>query len=91
VKIAKFFLVFVMTLGASAQAQTNVISRTTPAVNYGHRHSSTQIDFRGTDLMPAANGQADVRSDRGVMEVKVEFGELQNPVTFGNEYLTYVL
>jgi len=80
-----------MTLGASAQAQTNVISRTTPAVNYGHRHSSTQIDFRGTDLMPAANGQADVRSDRGVMEVKVEFGELQNPVTFGNEYLTYVL
>ncbi|HXA78675.1 MAG TPA: OmpA family protein [Candidatus Acidoferrales bacterium] len=90
-KITKLFLVFAMTLGATAQAQTNVISRTTPAVNYGHRHSSTQIDFRGTDLMPAANGHADVRTDRGVMEVKVEFGELQNPVTFGNEYLTYVL
>src|ERR1019366_7812911 len=69
----------------------NVISRTTPAVNYGHRHSNTQIDFRGTDLMPSANGQADVRSNRGVMEVKVEFGELQKPTTFGNEYLTYVL
>ena len=41
--------------------------------------------------MPAANGQADVRSDRGVMEIKVEFRELQNPATFGNEYLTYVL
>jgi outer membrane protein OmpA-like peptidoglycan-associated protein len=91
VKIATFFSVFVMTLGVSAQAQTNVISRTTPAVNYGHRHSNTQIDFRGTDLMPAANGQADVRTDRGVMEVKVEFGELQSPATFGNEYLTYVL
>lgn len=90
-KIAKFVVVFVMTLGATAQAQTNVISRTTPAVNYGHRHSNTQIDFRGTDLMPSANGHADVRSDRGVMEVKVEFGELQNPATFGNEYLTYVL
>ncbi len=89
-KIAKLFLVFVMTLGASAQAQ-NVISRTTPAVNYGHRHSNTQIDFRGTDLMPIANGQADVRSDRGVMEVKAEFGELQSPQTFGHEYLTYVL
>jgi outer membrane protein OmpA-like peptidoglycan-associated protein len=91
VKIAMFFSMFVMTLGVSAQAQTTVISRTTPAVNYGHRHSNTQIDFRGTDLMPAANGQADVRSDRGVMEVKMEFGELQDPATFGNEYLTYVL
>ena len=91
-KIAKYFLVFVMTLGVSAQAQTNVISRTTPAVNYGHRHSNTPIDFRGTDLMPTANGQADVRSNRGTMEVKAEFGELQKPQTFGrNEYLTYVL
>ena len=90
-KLAKFFSIFIMTLGVSAQAQTNVISRTTPAVNYGHRHSNTQIDFRGTDLMPAANGQADVRTNRGVMEVKVEFGELQSPATFGNEYLTYVL
>ncbi len=90
-KIAKFFLIFAMTLGASAQAQTNVISRTTPAVNYGHRHSNTPIDFRGTDLMPAANGDADVRSNRGVMEIKVEFRDLQDPATFGNEYLTYVL
>jgi outer membrane protein OmpA-like peptidoglycan-associated protein len=91
VKIAKLLLVFVMAAGASALAQTNVISRTTPAVNYGHRHSNTQIDFRGTDLMPSANGQADVRSNRGVMEVEVEFGELQKPTTFGNEYLTYIL
>jgi outer membrane protein OmpA-like peptidoglycan-associated protein len=90
-KIAKFALVLAMTVGASAQAQNNVINRTTPAVNYGHRHSNTPIDFRGTDLMPAANGEADVRSNRGVMEVKAEFGELQNPSTFGNEYLTYVL
>jgi outer membrane protein OmpA-like peptidoglycan-associated protein len=90
VRIAKLFLVFAMTLGASVQAQ-NVVSRTTPAVNYGHRHSNTQIDFRGTDLMPAANGQADVRSNRGVMEVKADFGELQKSTAFGNEYLTYVL
>src|SRR5580698_10010609 len=90
-KTARLLLVFAMTLGASAQAQTNVISRTTPAVNYGHRHSNTPIAFHGTDLMPGATGQADVRSNRGVLEVKVEFGELQSPVTFGNEYLTYVL
>src|SRR5579863_8990956 len=87
VQLAKFFSIFVMTLGVSAQAQTNVISRTTPAVNYGHRHSNTPIAFRGTDLMPAANGEADVRSDRGVMEVKAEFGDLQSPTSFGNEYL----
>ncbi len=90
-KIAKCLLIFAVTVGASAQAQNNSISRTTPAVNYGHRHSNTPIDFRGTDLMPAANGQADVRSNRGVMEIKAEFGELQNPATFGSEYLTYVL
>jgi outer membrane protein OmpA-like peptidoglycan-associated protein len=41
--------------------------------------------------MPTANGEAEVNSKRGTIEVKAEFGNLQSPKTFGNEYLTYIL
>ena len=68
-----------------------VISRTVQAVNYRHREGTTDVDFAGTALLPSANGNAKVRSKRGTMEVEAEFGKLQNPTTFGNEYLTYVL
>jgi outer membrane protein OmpA-like peptidoglycan-associated protein len=41
--------------------------------------------------MPSANGQAKVESKKGYTEIEVEFGNLQRPTTFGNEYLTYIL
>jgi outer membrane protein OmpA-like peptidoglycan-associated protein len=41
--------------------------------------------------MPSANGEAKVNSRRGSIEIEAEFGNLQRPTTFGNEYLTYVL
>jgi outer membrane protein OmpA-like peptidoglycan-associated protein len=101
------FLAVLACVGVStiAQAQTqdsmhdnqatlyrvNVVSRTTPAIQYKHRSGSTMIDFRGTDLMPAANGEAKVNSHRGAIQVKAKFGELQAPSSFGPEYLTYVL
>jgi outer membrane protein OmpA-like peptidoglycan-associated protein len=68
-----------------------VTSRTTPAVNYRHHSGATKVNFAGTDLMPTANGEAEVNSKRGTIEVKAEFGNLQSPKTFGNEYLTYIL
>jgi outer membrane protein OmpA-like peptidoglycan-associated protein len=68
-----------------------VISRTARAVNYQHRSGATKIDFAGTDLMPKANGQAKVESKKGYIEIEVEFANLANPTSFGNEYLTYVL
>jgi len=68
-----------------------VTSRTTQAVNYQHRSGSTKVDFAGTDLMPSANGQAEVNSKRGAIEIEAEFGNLQKPTTFGNEYLTYIM
>jgi outer membrane protein OmpA-like peptidoglycan-associated protein len=91
---------------AQAQAQTqapadsgnptptyrmNVVSRTTRAVSYRHRSGATKINFRGTDLMPAATGEAKVESKRGALEIEVEFSGLDRPTSFGNEYLTYVL
>jgi outer membrane protein OmpA-like peptidoglycan-associated protein len=68
-----------------------VITRTTSAVNYRHHSGPTKVDFAGTNLMPSADGQAEVNSKRGTIEVKAEFGNLQKPTTFGNEYLTYIL
>jgi outer membrane protein OmpA-like peptidoglycan-associated protein len=68
-----------------------VTSRNVQAINYKHRGGATKLDFVGTDLMPAANGQAKVESKKGYIEIEVEFGNLQKPTTFGNEYLTYIL
>jgi outer membrane protein OmpA-like peptidoglycan-associated protein len=71
--------------------RVSVVSRTTPAVKYEHRSGATKINFRGTDLMPNASGEAKVESKRGAMEVQAEFTDLDKPTAFGNEYLTYVL
>jgi len=71
--------------------RVTVISRSVQAVNYKHRSGSSKLDFAGTDLMPSANGVAEVNSKRGSIAIEAEFGDLQKPTTFGNEYLTYVL
>jgi len=71
--------------------QVKVISRSVQAVNYKHRGGATRLDFAGTDLMPMANGEAKVESERGTIKIKAEFGNLDNPTLFGTEYLTYVL
>src|ERR1700688_2520843 len=97
----------VLTLSAMAQTTQNtmalepmsrtptfrvvVISRTTPAVNYKHRSGATKVDFAGTNLMPSADGKAEVNSKRGAIAIEAEFSNLQKPTTFGNEYLTYIL
>jgi outer membrane protein OmpA-like peptidoglycan-associated protein len=71
--------------------RVNVVSRTTRAVSYRHRSGATKINLQGTDLMPAAAGEAKVESKRGALEIEVELSGLERPTSFGNEYLTYVL
>jgi len=71
--------------------RVSVVSRSVQAVNYRHRSGSTKMDFAGTDLMPSADGVAQVNSKRGSIEIEAEFGGLDRPTSFGNEYLTYVL
>jgi outer membrane protein OmpA-like peptidoglycan-associated protein len=68
-----------------------VVSRSVQAVNYKHRSGASKLDFAGTTLMPGGNGQAKVESKKGYIEIEVEFGGLEKPTSFGNEYLTYVL
>jgi outer membrane protein OmpA-like peptidoglycan-associated protein len=68
-----------------------VVSRSTPAVNYLHRGGATKIDFDGTPLMSDGKGGATVESERGVIRVSAGFENFVQPSTFGPEYLTYVL
>jgi outer membrane protein OmpA-like peptidoglycan-associated protein len=78
-------------MGTMPTFRVTVISRSVQAINYKHRSGSSKVDFAGTDLMPSANGVAEVNSKRGSITIEAEFGDLQKPTTFGNEYLTYVL
>jgi outer membrane protein OmpA-like peptidoglycan-associated protein len=78
-------------MSTTPRFRVTVISRSVKAVNYQHRSGSSKLDFAGTDLMPSANGVAEVNSKRGSIAIDAEFGGLQKPTAFGNEYLTYVL
>ena len=71
--------------------RVTVVSRSVQAINYKHRGGATKVDFAGTDLMPQARGQAKVESKKGYIEIEVEFANLEQPTTFGGEYLTYIL
>ena len=71
--------------------RVTVTSRTAKAVNYRHRGGATKIDFRGTDLLPAARGEAKVESKQGAMRIDARLKNLEPPTKFGREYLTYVL
>src|ERR1700680_1136246 len=66
------------------------VSRTVQAVNYRDR-ASTKIDFRGTPLMPRAEGKAAIQAKGGRVAIRAEFDHLELPSTFGSAYLTYVL
>jgi outer membrane protein OmpA-like peptidoglycan-associated protein len=78
-------------MGSMPVFRVSVVSRSVQAVNYRHRSGSTKMDFAGTDLMRSADGVAEVNSKRGSIEIEAEFGGLDRPTSFGNEYLTYVL
>jgi len=71
--------------------QVTVVSRTTKAINYHHRSGSTHIDFRGTELMPAARGQATVESKMGSTKIDTTLQHMSPASQYGPEYMTFVL
>jgi outer membrane protein OmpA-like peptidoglycan-associated protein len=71
--------------------RVTVVSRTTKAVNYHHRNGSTHIDFRGTELMPAARGEATVDSRMGSTKIDTTLKHLSPASQYGPEYMTFVL
>ena len=70
---------------------TNNVFRTTKAVNYRRAGGSTRIDFRGTELMQQATGEARAESKSNRIEIDAKFENLEEATRFGLEYLTYVL
>src|SRR6202790_2797551 len=71
--------------------RVTVVSRTTKAINYRHRSGSTNVDFRGTALMPQAKGVAVVNSKQGRIQIDAVIRHLTPATQYGPEYLTYVL
>jgi outer membrane protein OmpA-like peptidoglycan-associated protein len=71
--------------------KVTVVSRTTKAINYHHRTGTTHIDFRGTELMPAARGYAAVQSQMGSTKIETGLNHMSPANQFGAEYMTYVM
>jgi len=71
--------------------RVTVVSRTTKAINYHHRTGTTHIDFRGTELMPAARGNAAVDSRLGSTKIETHLDRMTPAAQYGPEYMTYVL
>jgi len=69
----------------------SVTPRTVKAINYQHRSGATKIDFRGTETLPNARGEAKVSGEKGYIRIDAEFDGLQPATENGAEYLTYVL
>jgi outer membrane protein OmpA-like peptidoglycan-associated protein len=71
--------------------RVTVVARTTKAINYNHRSGPTNIDFRGTPLMPEARGEAKVESKQGVIKIEARMHKMEPATKYGPEYLTYVM
>ena len=72
-------------------AAAPTVTRTTKAVHYRLQGGNTKIDFRGTDLLQRASGEAKVEAKKTNFEIDAKFQGLEDATKFGLEYLTYVL
>jgi outer membrane protein OmpA-like peptidoglycan-associated protein len=93
-KLGGAFLLVCATLAAQPQQpiyRATVTWRTAKAISYQHRSGSTKIDFRGTDLLPGAHGEAKIESKQGHIQIEADFDGLQPATKNGAEYLTYVM
>jgi len=80
---------------ASAQTQstlpTPTVSRTIKAMHYRLQGGTTKVDFRGTDLLQRASGEAKVEGKKTNFEIDVRFDGMEDATKFGLEFLTYVM
>lgn len=72
-------------------AKTNTVVRTTKAMHYRQQSGTVKVDFRGTDSMVGATGEAKVEGKKINIEIDAKFQGLEDATKFGLEYLTYVL
>jgi len=70
--------------------RVTVVSRTIKAINFHHRTGSTNVDLKGTALMPQATGVARVQSNTGATKMTLDLKKMSAPQSFGPEYVTFV-
>jgi len=85
------FLLLTASSVSPAQSVSGVISKSTRAVGYQVGAGGSKVDFKGTDLMPQANGRATVEARKGYTQIDAQFKQLEQPTKFGVEFLTLVL
>src|SRR5579863_2433822 len=74
----------------STAPSATTVSRTTKAVHYRLQGGTTKVDFRGTDLLQRASGEAKVEGKKTNFEIDAKFQGLEEATKFGLEFLTYV-
>jgi outer membrane protein OmpA-like peptidoglycan-associated protein len=70
--------------------RVTVVSRTIKAINFHHRSGSTNVDLKGTPLMPLSTGVARVQSNTGATKMTLDLKKMSAPQSFGPDYLTFV-
>jgi len=76
--------------GQASPAGSSGVSRTAKAVTY-RRGGVAKASLRGTNLLPAGSGEAQVENKGNRVEIEVTFMGMDAATKFGFEYLTYVL
>ena len=71
--------------------KVTVVQRALQAVNFQRHALPTDIDLRGTVLLPKAEGRATVEVQNGYTKIDLTAKKLDPPTIFGTEFLTYVL
>ena len=80
-----------VTTTASTNVSAPTVTRTTKAMHYRLQGGSTHGDFRGSDLMQRATGEAKVEGKKTNFQIEARFEGFEDATKFGLEYLTYVL
>src|SRR3954447_16891460 len=68
-----------------------VVQRALQAVNFERHSGPTEIDLKGTVLLPKAEGKATVEVKNGYTKIDLGIRHLLPPTQFGTAFLTYVL
>src|SRR6478609_1776694 len=71
--------------------RVTVVKRSLEAVNFERHSGPTEIDLKGTLLLPNAEGKATVEVKNGYTRIDLNLKHLEAPTRFGAEFLTYVL
>ena len=76
---------------SSAQSNpVNTVAQSTKAIDY-RQGSKSEINFKGTDLMPQTSGEAQVETKTGATQIEAKLEHLEPANSLGLQYLTYVL